>query len=97
MKYAREVIDLMACYPGRHFKVRQLVRHAAPTASPAQRASIRVSVHRVLRALEESGQIESTRGEVANGGDASYWWKTVTSSSGKPYQEPRQYVRAIAP
>ena len=75
MKYAREIIDLMGCYPGRRFKVRQLVNTVAPRALPKQRASIREGVRRVLVALEASGQIESTRGEIVSGADAEYWWK----------------------
>lgn len=82
MKYAREVIDLMGVYPGRRFKVRQIVNHAAPNATPKQRASIRVSIHRVLRQLEGSGQVESTRAAVVNGADAEYWWVELESQRG---------------
>lgn len=91
MKYASEVIDLLAAYPGRQFKVRHIVRFVAPNSTPKQRASIRVGIQRVLNALEDSGQIESSRGQVANGADAEYWWKTATSSPCRPQQEPQQY------
>ena len=93
MKYAREVIDLMAAFPGRRFKVRQIVNHAAPRATTQQRSSVRIGIHRVLRSLELSGQICSTRAEVGYGADGEYWWvdvaavrqsKTVTSSSARP-------------
>ena len=30
MKYAKEVIDLMAAYPGRRFKMKQIINYAAP-------------------------------------------------------------------
>ncbi|TFL14204.1 hypothetical protein CSC67_08615 [Pusillimonas caeni] len=75
MKYAKEVIDLMAAYPGRKFKMRHIVNYVAPGASTRQKASIREGVRRVVLALEESGQISSTREEVPNGSDAEYWWK----------------------
>lgn len=75
MKYAREVIDLMGAHPGRRFKVRNLVNSIAPHASPRARASIREGVRRVLLALEESGQVGSTREEVPYGADGEYWWK----------------------
>ncbi|UOK17259.1 hypothetical protein vBBaMIFTN8_72 [Bordetella phage vB_BaM-IFTN8] len=97
MKYAREVIDLMAAFPGRRFKVRQIVNHAAPRATAQQRSSVRIGVHRVLKSLELSGQVCSTRGEVEYGADGEYWWvdvtaiscsKTVTSSLAQPYQKP---------
>lgn len=75
MKYAREVIDLLGALPGVRFKMRHIVRSVAPRATPAQRASIREGVRRVLRALEESGQVSSTRHRTQYGGDAEYWWK----------------------
>ena len=75
MKYAREVIELMGAHPGRRFKVRNLVNAIAPRASTRARASIREGVRRVLVALEDSGQVGSTREEVANGADGEYWWK----------------------
>ncbi len=91
MKYASEVINLMGAHPGRRFKVRHIVGYVAPNSTPRQRATIRVSVHRVLRELEDSGHIESTRGEAANGADAEYWWQTVARSDCEPYQKPQQY------
>lgn len=75
MKYAREVIELMGACPGRRFKVRHIVNSVAPHAPAKRRASIREGVRRVLLALEESGQVGSTREEVANGADGEYWWK----------------------
>lgn len=77
MKYAREIIDLMICYPGRRFKVRQLVNAVAPRATPQQRASVRIGVHRVLLALEKSGQVRSTREGVRNGATASTGGRTL--------------------
>lgn len=97
MKYAHEVISLMGALPGVRFNVRHIVNHVAPTAGPRQRASIRIGVHRVLRQLEESGQVESTRGNTRNGANAEYWWKTVTSSCAKPHQEPYHTCRALTP
>lgn len=75
MKYAKDVIDLLGAYPERRFKMRHIVRHAAPRSTPQQRASIREGVRRVLKALEESGQVDSSRRSVINGADAEYWWK----------------------
>lgn len=74
MKYA-EIIDLMAAYPGRRFKVRHLVSLVAPNATARQRLSVREGVRRVLIALEGSGHVGSTRGEIQSGADAEYWWK----------------------
>jgi len=60
MKYAHEVIDLLGAFPGRRFKMRQIINHVAPRADQRQRAVVRTGVWRVLVALEESGQIAST-------------------------------------
>ncbi|CAK7069991.1 MAG: hypothetical protein KER_03071 [Kerstersia gyiorum] len=75
MKYAKEVIDLMVCYPGRRFKVRNLTNAVAASASVRERASVRRQILRVLAELEDMGQVDSTRSGVVNGGDAEYWWK----------------------
>lgn len=97
MKYAHEVIGLLGALPGVRFNVRHIVNSIAPAATPRQRSSIRIGVHRVLRQLEDSGQIESTRSDVRNGANAEYWWKTVTSSSCNPYQKPYHVGRALTP
>lgn len=91
VKYANEVINLMGAHPGRRFKVRHIVGYVAPNSTPKQRASIRVGIQRVLYALETNGQIDSSRAQTVNGGDAEYWWKTATSTACRPQQKPQQY------
>ncbi len=91
MKYAKEIINFMGAHPWRRFKVRNLVSYVAPSATPKQKASIRVGIQRVLSALEDSDQIGSTRGQIVNGADAEYWWKTATCKACPPQQEPQQY------
>jgi hypothetical protein len=97
MKYAKEVIDLLAAYPGRRFKMKQIINYAAPRADSRERAVVRTGVWRVLVALEECGQISSTRAEASARVHVEYWWGNITSAPGKPFQEPSQYVRALAP
>lgn len=97
MKYAKEVIDLLAAYPGRRFKMKQIINYVDPRAGTRQRAVLRTGVWRVLVALEESGQITSTRDEAESRVHVEYWWGTITSASGKAFQKPSQYVRALAP
>lgn len=67
MKYAKEVIDLLAAYPGREFRMIQIVRHVsgARPLSIRQRNAVRQGVLRVLESLEESGQIQRKE-EAAN-------------------------------
>ncbi|TKR55394.1 hypothetical protein D7I39_11315 [Allopusillimonas ginsengisoli] len=96
MKYASDVIDLLAAYPGRRFKMRQILNHVAPRAMQRQLAVARTGVWRALCA-EESGQVCIARPEGKNGSYAEYWWKTITSDASQAFQKPRQYLRAIAP
>lgn len=97
MKYATEVINLMGCFPGRRFKMRHIINHVSPGANPRQRAVIRTGLWRVLAALEESGQVESSRATAVKGEHVEYWWKSITSGASKPFQEPSQYAGTIAP
>lgn len=99
MKYAKEVIDLLAAYPGRRFKMRHIVNHVAPRAEGSDRVRVRVGVWRALAALREAGTI-GCQEAGCNGAHAEYWWenaKSVTSSSGKPLRKASQLRRAIAP
>lgn len=74
MKYAREVIDLMASYPGRQFRMCQIVNYVAPGATTKQTAVVKTGVWRVLMALEASGQVYIARSGI-NGSGADYVWK----------------------
>lgn len=62
MKYAAEVIDLLAAYPGREFRMAEIVRHVARgrELSGRERNSVRQAVGRVLVTLEESGHANRT-------------------------------------
>lgn len=91
MKYAHEVIDLLAAYPGRKFRMRQILNHVAPRASQRQLAVVRTGVWRALLALEESGQVSIKRPD-RNGSHGEYWWETITSGTGKAFQKPAQYA-----
>lgn len=97
MKYAKEVIDLMAAYPGRRFKMKQIINYVDPRADARQRAVLRTGVWRVLVALEECGTISSTRDDASATVHVEYWWPVITSVPVQSFQEPSQYVRALAP
>lgn len=97
MKYAHEVIDLLGAFPGRRFKMRQIINHVAPRADQRQRAVVRTGVWRVLVALEESGQIASTRDEAESRVQVEYWWATITSTSGKAFQDPSRTCGNLRP
>lgn|SRR5690606_35818409 len=60
MKYAKEVINLLAAYPGREFRMAQIVRHVTKgrDVSASRRNAVREGIRRVLIELRESGQVE---------------------------------------
>ncbi len=80
MKFAKEIIGLMAAYPGRDFKMIELVRHAtgARELGPRERERERKAVIRVLAQLTEAGHIlrRPTRSGVRNA--LCYRWKSGT-------------------
>lgn len=76
MKYASAVINLMAAYPGRQFKVQQICRFVCPAPKDvAERRAVRIGVHRVLVELKAVGSVLSKPPAVKNGGYALYWWR----------------------
>ena len=59
MKYAKEVIGLLAANPDIEFRMAQIVRHVtrAKQLSPSRRNAVREGVRRVLVQLRETGQV----------------------------------------
>jgi hypothetical protein len=96
LKYAAEVMSLLAPYPGREFRMRQIVNYCAPKkADERERKRVQMAVYRVLQALAESGQVV-IKERSTNGAPATYAWrvlevsKTVTCSPCEPLREPLQ-------
>lgn len=71
MKYAKEVIDLLACYPGREFRAKEIINHvmAAMHLSSECRIKVRKGVDRVLGQMASSGAVHiipaTKRGEFS--------------------------------
>jgi hypothetical protein len=100
MKYAREVIDLMSCYPGRSFRVGELARHATRGRALAQseRESARKAVKRVLDALISTGTVVITQAAEVSGASAEYSVSRFRDTGPtKAGQDAGQYVRDFAP
>lgn len=78
MLYAREVLELMGSYPGREFRIKEIINYArnGRNLTPKARRSMHVAVFRVLRELEQSQTIEVERSQ--NGRYSIYRWKTIT-------------------
>jgi len=74
VKYASEILHLMRPYPGRQFRMAQLVRDAVGGRELTARQSeaVRKGVRRVLEHLIESGQVERVGGETRS---ATYVWR----------------------
>ena len=76
MKYASEVIELLAAYPGREFRMLHIVRYVAngqPNCA-RERDRLRKGVKRVLESLVESGQVWMKHADK-KGASAKYQWK----------------------
>jgi len=88
VKYAKEVMDLMAAYPGRQFRMQELVRYVDPRAVGNDRHRIRTGVQRVLDQLEDAGTLDKQEaGE--RGSFALYSWaeKVTHAHVGKRHAE----------
>lgn len=87
MKYAAEIMSLMAAYPGRQFRMRQLVASIVGNkADDREKKQVRMGVWRVLKLLEESGHIV-VEAQEGRGASAQYAWKTFSDVKAKVLHE----------
>jgi hypothetical protein len=83
LKYAKEVIDLLSAYPGRQFRMRNIVYSiAGRKADDREKKQVRIGVWRVLKVLEESGHIV-IEAQDGRGASAQYAWRTSSDSIAK--------------
>lgn len=83
MKYARELMELMAPFPGRRWKMTELVNYiAGEDADERKKERVRKGARRVLGLLEDSGHIEVDAQE-GRGASARYVWKASDRGLGK--------------
>lgn len=61
MKYALEIIDVMASYREREWKMAELVRFCVGSKQGRERNAVRAAVSRVLLQLESSGHVQVNR------------------------------------
>jgi hypothetical protein len=91
MKFAGEVMALLAPYPGREFRMRQIVNYVAPKkADERERKRVQMAVYRVLHALADSGQVVITE-RSTNGAPATYAWRVLERIQ-KPLHEEDKTV-----
>lgn len=96
MKYASEVMDLMAPYPGRQFRMAQIVRFIDPQAAGSARQRIHKGVLRVLQSLADHGQVEIIAA-AGIGGFATYSWKVRHQVLAKWDRNHDNIGRTVAP
>lgn len=75
MKYARDVLDLVAAYPGRGFKMREIINYIAPKVIGRERHAVRRGVQRVMDELVEMGSIDRFPPHAVRGESTLYAWK----------------------
>jgi hypothetical protein len=75
VKYAKEVLDLMAAYPGRGFKMREIINYIAPKVVGRERHTVRRGVLRVVDELVEMGSIDRYPPHAVRGESTLYTWK----------------------
>jgi hypothetical protein len=75
MKYAQEIMDLMSAFPGRPFKMREIVQSVAKKQIIYRdRSRVKKGVWRVLQQLKEIDTITIIESEKSGAG-AGYVWK----------------------
>ncbi|WP_198952934.1 MULTISPECIES: hypothetical protein [unclassified Achromobacter] len=81
MKYAGEVIDLMACYPGREFRLMELVRHVSRGRYliDAEKTRMQRGIQRAMEALRDAGSVTIQEPEEGSHGRTYTWRVTVPS------------------
>jgi hypothetical protein len=77
MLYVREITDLMAAYPGRDFKMAEIVNYVRAGRRMDRRAreSVRLATWRALSALHDVGMVIVHYPNPVNGAYALYQWK----------------------
>ncbi|MGJ7512357.1 hypothetical protein [Variovorax sp. GT1P44] len=77
MKFASDVIDLMAAFPGRDFRIGDVISYVrnGRELTDKQERAMREAVVRVLKALEESGSVIVVRPFTNQRGWAYYRWQ----------------------
>ena len=76
MLYVGDLIDLMAAFPGREWRMKDLINYCRKgrRITPTQRRAIAIAVFRAIRALEGTGVIAIKRSPV-RGSYAIYVWR----------------------
>lgn len=79
-RYSRSVIELLAAFPGREWRMCQVVRHVARgrVLGKPERERLRKGVRRALEALIEARVVQKKPGR--RGGATLYRWRPVAGA-----------------
>lgn len=85
MLYVSEIVDLMAAFPDRDFRIGDVIRYVrnGRELTDRQQRAMREAVVRALHALEASGSIAIIRPWVNQRGWGYYRWKMTHGDSSK--------------
>ena len=76
MKQSDKVMELMSAYPGRPWRMVEIVRFVCPShASVKERSAVRQQVWNVLQALVEIRVVRARRPSQLNGRFITYIWQ----------------------
>lgn len=81
MKYAKEILDLMPAYPGRKFRLVELVRHVSKGRAICQTEKTRLQrgIQRVMVEMARNGSVSIHEPEKGGHGRQYEWNVTVPS------------------
>lgn len=73
MLYAKEIVALLGAWPGREFKMGEIIRYIDPNAVGSRREAIRKSLRIALKTFRDEGFLKERLPE-GRGGFAIYSW-----------------------
>lgn len=87
MLYAREIIELMAAYPGRDFRIGDVINYVrnGRELTDKQRGAMREAVRQALLAFEQSGSVVVVRPFTNQRGWGYYRWQMQGEGSNETY------------
>jgi len=78
LKYADRIIGLMGAFPGREWRMGEIVRYVEPGSARKDRNRVRQGVLRVLDMLCEAGSVIRRPSVMERGAPVWYAWKSAT-------------------
>ncbi|CAB3909225.1 MULTISPECIES: hypothetical protein [Achromobacter] len=99
MLYAREIIDLMAAFPGRPFRMIEIVRHIQKGRPHTEKEweRVRKSVRAALATMEETGAVSVVKPDKWGQASLYVWNKPGSQVSANRDENRENTCREVAP